>query len=115
MSGIWDTKADIVSDGDNLRDISPLNSKTYKDKEGYTHYVFSKIMFNNKWYNIPEDDFELFEKLANNFIISGKNPTTVDIIKLQDDDGHYFTEDDITNKALSDTETLAAHIKIEHT
>ena len=40
MNGIWDTKADVVSKGDNLRDVSPLVSKTWEDEQGYTHYVF---------------------------------------------------------------------------
>ena len=62
MSGIWDTKADNVKKGDNLRDISPLTNKTRKDDYGFTHYVFSKKMFKNPWYTIPDDEFELFKK-----------------------------------------------------
>jgi len=67
MNGIWDIKADAVKKGDNLRDVSPLLDKTWKDISGFTHYYFSKATFNNPWYSIPEDDFELFE----NFIEGG--------------------------------------------
>ncbi len=62
MSGIWDTKADAVEKGDNLRDVFPLTDKTWIDEEGYTHYVFSKNKFQNPYYNIPENDLDLFEK-----------------------------------------------------
>ena len=62
MNGIWDIKADVVKKGDNLRDVSPLLDKTWKDDSGFTHYIFSKAAFNNPWYTIPENDFELFEK-----------------------------------------------------
>ena len=67
MKGIWDIKADAVKKGDNLRDVSPLLDKTWKDDSGFTHYIFSKAAFNNPWYSIPENDFELFE----NFIEGG--------------------------------------------
>ncbi len=60
MTSIWDTKADAVNKGDNLRDVSPL--KTTMDENGFTHYTFTKIMFNNPWYNIPYDDLDLFKK-----------------------------------------------------
>ena len=62
MSSIWDTKADAIQKGDNLRDISPLPDKTRIDENGFTHYVFSKIMFNNPWYKIPDNDLELLKK-----------------------------------------------------
>ena len=61
MSGIWDTKADIVNKNDNLRDVVPIIEKT-RITNGSTHYVFSKVMFNNPWYIIPDDDLELFKK-----------------------------------------------------
>ncbi len=61
MNGIWDVKADAIKKGDNLRDISFLIDKTLKDEKGFTHYIFSKANFNNPWYDIPEDDFKLFE------------------------------------------------------
>ena len=62
MNTIWDIKADVVHKGDKLRDVSPLHDKTEVDEFGYTHYVFSKIIFNNPWYNIPENNLELFKK-----------------------------------------------------
>ncbi len=62
MSLIWDTKADVVHKGDELRDVSPSYDKTYMDKEGITHYVFSNIMFNNPRYSIPSNDIKLFER-----------------------------------------------------
>ena len=67
MNGIWDIKADAVKNGDNLRDVSPLLDKTWKDDNGFTHYIFCKAIFNNPWYSIPENEFELFE----NFIEGG--------------------------------------------
>ncbi len=67
MNGIWDIKADAVKKGDNHRDVSPLIDKTWKDDSGFTHYIFSKTVFNNPWYSIPENDFELFK----NFIEGG--------------------------------------------
>lgn len=65
MNGIWDTKADSVHEGDNKRDISAKT--TIEDENGVTHYIFSKVLFNNPWYTIPEDDLQLFE----NFIEGG--------------------------------------------
>ena len=62
MYGLWDVKADCVTQGDNLRDVSPVLDKTKIDENGFTHYVFSKTMFNNPKFTIPEDDYELFEK-----------------------------------------------------
>jgi hypothetical protein len=62
MTSIWDTKADAVEKGDNLRDVSPLPEKSKTDENGVTHYVFTKLMFNNAWYKIPDDDLELFKK-----------------------------------------------------
>jgi len=62
MYGLWDVKADCVIKGDNLRDVSPVLDKTKIDENGFTHYVFSKTMFHNPKFTIPEDDYELFEK-----------------------------------------------------
>jgi len=62
MTGIWDTKADGVKKGDNLRDVTPITNKIKVDENGYTHYVFSKALFNNPWYTIPDEDLELFRK-----------------------------------------------------
>ena len=61
MTSIWDMKADTVQNGDNLRDVSPLHDKTYVDENSFTHYVFSKLLFNNPWYKIPDNDLELFK------------------------------------------------------
>ncbi|MHA1293702.1 MAG: hypothetical protein ACTSQJ_13670 [Promethearchaeota archaeon] len=65
MSDIWDFRADAVKSGDKLRDVSPVLNKTRIDKDGYIHYVFSKQLFNNPWYLIPKDNFELFKKFVN--------------------------------------------------
>ncbi|MFW9970984.1 MAG: hypothetical protein ACFFDF_12375 [Candidatus Odinarchaeota archaeon] len=62
MTSIWDIKADVIQKGDNLRDVTPLQGKTRIDEKGYTHYVFSRTMFNNPWYKIPNDELELFKK-----------------------------------------------------
>ena len=64
MSDIWDVEADAVESGDKLRKVLPLSNKTYKDEEGFTHYVFDKVMFKNPWYSIPEKEFELFKKFV---------------------------------------------------
>ncbi|MFX1307618.1 MAG: hypothetical protein ACFFDG_12470 [Promethearchaeota archaeon] len=62
MNTIWDIKADAVEKGDNLREVSPLHDKTKVDENGFTHYIFSKLMFNNPWYKIPNNDLDLFNK-----------------------------------------------------
>ncbi|MFX1411617.1 MAG: hypothetical protein ACFFA6_14790, partial [Promethearchaeota archaeon] len=62
MNTIWDIKSDTVQKGDNLRDVSHLLEKARIDEHGFTHYFFSKIMFNNPWYVIPDNDLELFNK-----------------------------------------------------
>ncbi|MFW9880516.1 MAG: hypothetical protein ACFFG0_46195 [Candidatus Thorarchaeota archaeon] len=62
MNNIWDIKADAIHKEDKLRDVSPLHDKTRVDENGFTHYVFSKLMFNNPWYKIPDNDLELFKK-----------------------------------------------------
>jgi hypothetical protein len=67
MTSIWDIKADAVEKGDNKRDVSPLHDKTEVDENGVTHYVFSKLLFNNPWYKIPDNDLELFK----NFLDGG--------------------------------------------
>ncbi len=58
----WDSQADTISKDDNLREILPLEWLEYQDNEGYTHHIFSKLMFNNLRYVIPQEDFELFQK-----------------------------------------------------
>lgn len=65
MNDIWDTKADAVTKGDMLREVSPLTGKTFINENGFTHYFFNKIMFNNLWYSIPDDEFELFKDFVN--------------------------------------------------
>ncbi|MHA1649794.1 MAG: hypothetical protein ACTSYB_06350 [Candidatus Helarchaeota archaeon] len=55
---IWDTRADAIKEGDNLREILPF--KQYEDSSGFIHYVFTKEMFYNPRYIIPKDDFTLF-------------------------------------------------------
>ncbi len=81
MTSIWDTKADAIQKGDNLRDISPLPEKTRIDENGFTHYVFSKIMFNNPWYKIPDDDLELFKRYldggSRNYPSDGRIPCDI--------------------------------------
>jgi len=67
MNGIWDIKADVITKGDKLRDVSPITEKIWKDENDFIHYIFSKANFKNLWYTIPENDFELFE----NFIEGG--------------------------------------------
>ena len=67
MNGIWDIKADAITKGDNLRDVSFLIDKTLRDENGFTHFLFSKANFKNPWYSIPENDSKLFE----NFIEGG--------------------------------------------
>ncbi|TXT67695.1 MAG: hypothetical protein BAJALOKI1v1_20012 [Promethearchaeota archaeon] len=62
MLTFWDDRADAVVRGDNLRKITPIHEDIYEDNEGYTHFVFSKLMFNNPRYHIPEDDLDLFQK-----------------------------------------------------
>ena len=62
MTSIWDIKADAIQKGDNLRNVSPLAEKIKIDENGYTHYVFTRLMFINPRYQIPNDDLELFEK-----------------------------------------------------
>lgn len=62
MLRLWDDKADKVVRGDNLREISPISEKRFDDREGHTHFIFSKLMFNNPKYKIPEDNLTLFKK-----------------------------------------------------
>ena len=59
---IWDIKADAIYKGDNLRDISPLPDKTCIDEKCFTHYVFSRVLFNNPRYVFPTNDISLFKR-----------------------------------------------------
>jgi hypothetical protein len=65
MEGIWDLKADVVQEGDKLRDVSPIARKTVIDDNGYSHYIFSRQLFKNSSYKIPGDDLELFKMFLN--------------------------------------------------
>ena len=47
MNSFWDTKADVVKNGDLKRDVTPIANKTFTDEDGFTHYYFSKTMFWN--------------------------------------------------------------------
>ncbi|GAJ18225.1 unnamed protein product, partial [marine sediment metagenome] len=40
MYDIWDCKADEMIKGDNLRTINSITKDTYKDIDGFIHYVF---------------------------------------------------------------------------
>jgi len=62
MNDIWDCNADETIKGDNLRIINSLTKDTYEDLDGFTHYVFSKKMFENSRYSIPSNDLKLFQK-----------------------------------------------------
>ncbi len=62
MNDIWDCNADEMIKGDNLRIINSIMKDTYEDLDGFTHYVFSKKMFENSRYSIPSNDFKLFQK-----------------------------------------------------
>jgi hypothetical protein len=56
---LWDRKADEQKSDDQLRDVSPVETKV--DDEGFTHYIFDKNIFDNPWYDIPQDDLKLFK------------------------------------------------------
>jgi hypothetical protein len=112
MNGIWDIKADSVTKGDNLRDVSPIREKVWKDETNFIHYVFSKINFNNPWYSIPYDDFELFEDFIKGgsryYPSDGNIPCDIvarevrkvleKIVSCSNDPNHYYCEE--ARKAL---------------
>ncbi|MBY9007498.1 MAG: hypothetical protein KGD63_12140 [Candidatus Lokiarchaeota archaeon] len=62
MLTLWDNKADVLTKGDNLREILPIQERIYEDEEGTIHYVFNKLNFKNPRYNIPKNDYKLFKK-----------------------------------------------------
>ncbi|MBN1802963.1 MAG: hypothetical protein JW891_15750 [Candidatus Lokiarchaeota archaeon] len=62
MDGIWDHKTDAVCRGDNLRTVIPVASKTRIDENGFSHYIFNKVLFNNPHYIVPSTDLEKFKK-----------------------------------------------------
>ncbi|MHA1489246.1 MAG: hypothetical protein ACTSRI_06290 [Promethearchaeota archaeon] len=62
MFDLWDCKADKVYKGDNLREVTPILKKTRIDENGFTHYVFSKTIFHNPKFIIPDNDYELFKR-----------------------------------------------------
>ncbi|MBD3337718.1 MAG: hypothetical protein GF353_01330, partial [Candidatus Lokiarchaeota archaeon] len=67
MSDIWDFEADSKEEGDKKRTVLHDKERSYRDKNGFMHYIFNKKTFKNPWYIIPEDDYELFTK----FIMGG--------------------------------------------
>ena len=81
MYDFWDCIADCVCNGDNLREVNPEINKIKTDKRGLTHYVFSKRMFHNPKFIIPEDDEELFQKFldggSREYPSDGNIPTDV--------------------------------------
>ena len=107
MTSIWDTKADAIQKGDKLRDVSALLEKTRIDENGFTHYVFSKIMFNNPWYNIPDDELDLFKKFLDGgsraYPSDGRIPCDIvanearkilnRIVEISKDPNHVYWED----------------------
>ena len=62
MFDLWDCKADKVYNGDNLREVTPILKKTRIDENGFTHHVFSKTIFHNPKFTIPDNDYELFKR-----------------------------------------------------
>ncbi len=64
MYDLWDAKTDAVERGDLLREVTPIMGKTRVDENGFTHYVFSKRMFDNPHYSIPSDELKLFNKFV---------------------------------------------------
>ncbi len=62
MLSFWDHKADILIKGDKLREIYPIQDRIYNDENGFTHYVFSKLIFNNPKFKTPKNEYELFKK-----------------------------------------------------
>ena len=63
LNNLWDSRADAISKGDNLRSIYP--KQEYEDELGRIHYIFTKQIFNNPKYIIPKDDFTLFYNFLN--------------------------------------------------
>lgn len=107
MNGIWDIKTDAVKKGDNLRDVLPLTNETRIDEIGFTHYVFSKLMFNNPWYTIPDDDLKLFKKFLDGgsraYPSDGNIPSNIvakearivlnKIVEYANDPNHFYYKD----------------------
>ena len=62
MNDIWDCNSDETTKGDNLRIINSIRKDTYEDIDGFTHYVFTKKMFENSRYSIPSNDFKFLKK-----------------------------------------------------
>ena len=81
MSDLWDEVADLMTRGDKKREIAPLPGKTWKDGDGFTHYVFNKAMFKNPKYTIPTDDQTLFDKFldggSRSYPSDGSVPTDI--------------------------------------
>ena len=107
MTLIWDTISDAVEKRDKLREVSSINAKTKVDKNGFTHYVFSKIMFHNPRYVVPQNDIKLFKKFidggSREYPSDGKIPVDLvggqariilrEITKISKDSNHSFNND----------------------
>ena len=107
MNDIWDCYADEMKKGDNLRIINSITKNTYEDTDGFTHYVFSKEMFENSRYSIPLDDFKLFQKFieggSREYPSDGNIPTDIvaaeariilnEIVKLSNDPNAPYHKD----------------------
>ncbi|MHA1273677.1 MAG: hypothetical protein ACTSQS_09595 [Promethearchaeota archaeon] len=103
----WDEKADCVFKGDNLREIKPIYKKTYEDDNGFIHFIFSKAMFKNPKYQIPNDELKLFEKFldggSRSYPSDGAIPLDIvateasiivhKIIEISQTPNHIFYED----------------------
>lgn len=109
MLTCWDNKADAVVRGDNLREITPIHEEIYTDDEGFTHIVFSKVMFKNPRYKIPQDNLKLFRKFldggSRSYPSDGNIPLDVvatearrvinEIIDITSDPSHRYYDDAI--------------------
>jgi len=110
MTSIWDTKADAMQKGDKLRDISPLNNKTSVDKDGFTHYIFSKRLFNNPWYKIPDDTLELFKNFLDGgsraYPSDGRIPCDIVAVEARDVLNHIIScSEDSSNPYCDNAKT----------
>jgi len=107
MNDVWDNVADEVHNGDNLRRIVDLTDKCSTDENGFTHYLFSKTMFKNPRYTIPDTDLDLFDKFLDGgsrmYPSDGNIPTDIvaketrtilnDIVQVSNDPTHHLYQD----------------------
>ena len=79
MVEVFDRYSDSTKKGDNLRNVVPIMKK--RDETGVIHYIFSKKLFDNPWYIIPQNDLELFKSFveggARSYPSDGKIPCDV--------------------------------------